>query len=319
MKTLLITALCLVGAHSIFAQPGWAPATTFQDSVYRDFDFWIGEWDVALRVKQPDQSWAVMKQAKAVITPVLQGKAILELWNEKTTELEGTRGFSLRYYNPQTGLWDLFLNWPRPGYSRTALFTGIKDHDRFDFSVRYPINDSIFQIARYTFSDITPHSLRWHDSYSRDEGRTWAHNWIMNFRRTKKLPSPWQPEDMPTYLNGERCTAPEFERLEAWYGINQLRWSGQDWAAEVYPILDGCGLLLLARRLVGVEVVEKLLFVTYNTVQQQYDLIVLDTDERPAVWYRGVMEGESLLLTTTEDEGSYILLVEEGRLVFQRK
>lgn len=314
MKHLCLFILLWAATLHLSAQPLFFPSPTFQDSVYRDFDFWIGEWEVALRARQPDLSWALIKRATAHIFPVLQGKAILELWSEDTTAITGTRGFSLRYYNPQSGKWDLFLNWPRQGYSRTALFTGMKDHDRFDFSVRFPADDSTFMIAKYTFSDVTPTALRWHDSYSRDEGRNWSHNWIMNFYRTRQLPVRWQVDQMPTYLEGKLCTAPEFVQLQAWQEVNSLRWLEEQWQVQSYPILDGCALLYLAKRLVDNEVQEKLLFLTYNTVQQQYDLVVLDTDEEPANWYRGVWEDEGISLFIGETEQVYSLNV-EGKVI----
>ena len=46
----------------------------------RQFDFWIGEWDVNLRIRGEDFSWADQVAARASIYRILDGKAILELW-----------------------------------------------------------------------------------------------------------------------------------------------------------------------------------------------------------------------------------------------
>ncbi|NIQ57389.1 MAG: hypothetical protein GWN71_29565, partial [Gammaproteobacteria bacterium] len=64
-------------------------------------------------------------------------------------------------------------------------------------------------ISRYTFSDITPASLRWDDAYSTDGGETWTHNWIMEFTRTGAKPTlaaDGGPEH--TFHAGGRCAAP---------------------------------------------------------------------------------------------------------------
>ena len=47
----------------------------------RQFDFWIGEWDVNLRVRQKDFTWKDQHKSVVHIYPILDGKAILELWS----------------------------------------------------------------------------------------------------------------------------------------------------------------------------------------------------------------------------------------------
>ena len=84
----------------------------------RQFDFWIGQWDVNLRMIQPDNTWEDRIQSKAHIYSILGGKAILELWDQSE---EGIIGHSLRYYNPVKDKWDLFLNWPGKKHQRYRL------------------------------------------------------------------------------------------------------------------------------------------------------------------------------------------------------
>jgi hypothetical protein len=47
----------------------------------RQFDFWRGQWDVNLRIRQEDGSWPDKVAARARIYSVLAGKAVLELWD----------------------------------------------------------------------------------------------------------------------------------------------------------------------------------------------------------------------------------------------
>lgn len=37
--------------------------------------------------------------------------------------------------------------------------------------------------SRGVWDSITPDSCRWHQAFSRDEGKTWEHNWLMECAR----------------------------------------------------------------------------------------------------------------------------------------
>ena len=74
----------------------------------RQFDFWIGEWDVNLRVRQEDGTWLDRHRSVAMVYPILSGKAVLELWSED--RVDGIKGYSLRYFDTARGEWVLWLN-----------------------------------------------------------------------------------------------------------------------------------------------------------------------------------------------------------------
>ena len=72
------------------------PATTTppcQTEEYRQFDFWLGEWEVF----SPDGT----KQGENSITSEENGCLIVERW----TSAQGTTGQSYNYYNPHTEKW----------------------------------------------------------------------------------------------------------------------------------------------------------------------------------------------------------------------
>ncbi len=194
-------------------------------SKYRQFDFWIGSWDVNLRQIQSDNTWKDWKQSRAQIYSILDGRAILELWEEKGDRgsSETIIGYSLRYYDPGNDNWVLWLNWPGENRSGSSSLSGEFRHGRGEFFSRRPTSDSTSIISRYTFSDITPTSLRWDDAFSRDEGKTWIHSWIMEFNRVEDMPSWPQGDNLHTYRKGERCSLPEFAEVEKFVGT----WSGQ--------------------------------------------------------------------------------------------
>ena len=106
-------------------------------------------------------------------------------------------------------------------------------------------------ISRYTFCDITPDSLRWDDAYSRDGGKTWTYDWIMEFSRTDANPNwPATSEAHTFEKTGSRCKGSEneFAMIDSIAG----RWMGEVEVVEAdsktkapakvqaYKILDDC-------------------------------------------------------------------------------
>ncbi|NNF29436.1 MAG: hypothetical protein HKN73_19570, partial [Gemmatimonadetes bacterium] len=227
--------------------PGFPVSSALQPEA-RQFDFWVGEWDVTLRVRQNDGSWADQHQAVAHGYPILNGKAVLELWSED--RIQGIKGFSVRSFDPQSDEWVLWLNWPQPNQAILGRLTGRFRHGRGEFFSEFPGQDGETVRARYTFSDVAPDRLRWDDAYSRDGGETWSHNWIMEFSRRAAVPSltPGQA-DVPTFHDGTRCDAPEFRAYEFLEGRHsgQVEAGGQGAVTITgHRILDGCGLVTFA-------------------------------------------------------------------------
>ena len=157
----------------------------------RQFDFWIGIWDVNLRMRQEDLSWRDSIRARAHIHRILDGKAILELWDS-----EPIKGFSIRFFDREADEWVLWLNWPGQNRSGGSGLTGRFRHGRGEFFSEFKTGDGKPGISRYTFSDITDDSLRWDDAFSVDGGKTWSANWIMEFTRKRDAPA-WPIEGGP--------------------------------------------------------------------------------------------------------------------------
>ncbi len=255
----------------------------------RQFDFWIGQWDVNLRMIQADNTWENKVQSKAHIYSILGGKATLELWNESEV---GIIGHSLRYYNPVKDKWDLFLNWPGKNTSGTGYKEGFFRHGRGEFYNTSNLQDTSLTIERYTFTDVTPQSLRWDDGYSTDGGRTWKSNWIMEFSRTAgKAPTMFLDVPLNTYYSGGRCDADEFQVIKSFIG-------DYEGGLKVYPILDGCSVMGLS---------DDLYFkFTYNTYASLYELTVLDANQDHALWiYYGNRDGDQIALKSSKDEKVY--------------
>lgn len=265
------------------------PVSTALPEEARQFDFWVGEWDVNLRVRQDDLSWADQIRAVARIYPILRGKAILELWSD--VRASGIKGYSLRYYDTERDEWVLWLNWPGPDRSGSSSLSGSFRHGRGEFFATRRAADGSETLSRYTFSDITPESLRWDDAYSSDGGETWTHRWIMEFTRTGAKPTlPMDGGPAHTYHDGERCTAPEFRAYEFLAGRRSGSvevGGGGEIVIIGYEILDGCAVMTLAGPSGDPERAFAFSHVTWNTYASRYELTTLTSapDASARVFY----------------------------------
>lgn len=232
----------------------------------REFDFWVGEWDVNLRVQQGDKQWLDQIKSVAKIYSVNGGRAILELWNDQ--RVQGIKGFSLRYYDFNRGKWVLWLNWPGRNRSGLSSLQGEFRHGRGEF-----FGGKGDTLTRYSFSDISPYHLRWDDAFTRDGGKTWTHNWIMEFTRTQQEPD-W-PEGLTghTYDQGGRCDLPGFDVFRSftgqWSGTVEKKedgaWSKGQLDLKGFEVLNGCAVLNFATETYGSERTEKFSIKSFNT------------------------------------------------------
>ena len=254
------------------------PLSAHSQDPFRQFDFWTGEWDVDLTALQPDSTWTTLTRARAHIYPTLGGRAVIELWDS-----EPIKGFSLRYFDRAAGEWVLWLNWPSENRSRVSRMTGQFHHGRGEFNSSFTNAEGIDTMMRYTFSDISSHSLRWDDRYSTDGGATWRDNWIMRFSRA--APQAFWPVDgrtpAPTYVDGTRCSSRQFTPLKALAGHYRgtYKRGGKRGAviARVFSVVDGCALIVLADT--GIDGEDNLLiYRTWNTDAEKYQDLVLSDD-----------------------------------------
>ena len=295
----------------------------------RQFDFWIGEWDVNLRIRQDDGSWLDKVKAAAKIYPILGGKAVLELWDSQPI-----KGFSLRYFDPSKGRWVLWLNWPSEDRSSSSGLEGSFRHGRGEFFTEYPGKDGAKTLARYTFSDITPDSLRWDDAFSEDGGTTWSHRWIMEFTRTGARPElPADRNTAHTYHTGERCNLEQFRRFDALAGrfrgtidLRNPANSRRLVAAELvgHKVLDGCAVITTLSYEDEGSTFESFRFHTWSSAAQAFEETHLDSSPSTPleVFYGAAADGtlEMLLSDKNDVEGGnrrHRWRITDGAIVFE--
>jgi len=288
--------------HPMPECPGWVMGRHGElPPEARQFDFWRGRWDVNLRVRAEDGSWpASSHRAVAEIYPILDGKAVLELWDS-----ERIKGYSLRYFDVARNEWVLWLNWPGRNTAGSSSLSGSFHHGRGDFFSESPTQDGGTLISRYSFNDITPTSLRWDDAYSTDRGRTWEHRWRMEFSRTARTAELAQGGDAHTFSTAERCTLPEFRRFEPLVGVHlgttrlfhRNVWLEAPARLLGFRALDGCAVLALIETELEGSRLDSFHHLTWNTRSSLFEETVLDSrPESPAEIYYGAAEGESVEL-----------------------
>ncbi len=143
-----------------------------------DFDFEIGTWKTHLRrLQHPltgSKTW-VEYDGPSIISKVWDGRAnLVELdVNGPAGHIEG---MSLRLYNPQSHQWSLNFANVRVGGLGIPIVGEFKN-GRGEFFGPDTFNGRPIMV-RQVFSDITPTSYKFEQSFSDDGGKTWEANWV---------------------------------------------------------------------------------------------------------------------------------------------
>lgn len=148
-----------------------------------DFDFEFGHWHAHVqRLLHPltgSHDWTTI-DGTLEVRKVWSGRANLaEL--EIHTGSTNIEGVSLRLYNPDTHLWNLYYATSddgRIGIPMTGKFTNGRGefYDQGDFHGR-----AVY--VRFIFHDITADAIHFEQSFSDDGGKTWEPNWISTYTR----------------------------------------------------------------------------------------------------------------------------------------
>ena len=148
-----------------------------------DFDFFFGHWHIANRKRvnplvQGDTEW-IEFEAQVEARPIVAGLGNFDTYSAPDFPgRPGFEGFTLRLFEPATGLWRIW--WA------SSLGSGHLDPPvvgRFENGVgRFECEDVIDGVdlrVRYDWKDITGDSLTWEQSFSFDGGETRDPNWTM--------------------------------------------------------------------------------------------------------------------------------------------
>jgi len=148
------------------ASPPPTPGATCQSAPYRQFDFWIGEWQVT---NQRPPAGRTPPPAKSRITRILHGCAILEEY--ETTAGHGYAGKSLNLYDSNSQKWHQV--WIDTGGTPLFLEGGLQGRSMVLMDVRKSQASGITWSQRITWTPLSGGTVRQHWEKSKDDGATW--------------------------------------------------------------------------------------------------------------------------------------------------
>lgn len=152
-----------------------------------DFDFLPGTWRIENRkrvrpVVQGDDEW-IEFEATGEAMAILGGLGNIDTF--KAPDFPGRpgfEGFTLRLYEPATGLWRIW--WA------STLTTGPLEEPvvgRFEDGLgRFECDDVVEGVpvrVRYEWKVSDPDAVSWEQLFSFDGGETWDSNWVMRSTR----------------------------------------------------------------------------------------------------------------------------------------
>ncbi|HTZ46491.1 MAG TPA: hypothetical protein VMH20_02805 [Verrucomicrobiae bacterium] len=181
---LMTGTLCLMLAGGTQAQTNATnkPIATQRDGQC-DFDFELGTWKIHLKkLVHPltgSTAW-VEFDGTSVTRKVWDGRAQLEEF-ETDGPAGHVEGLTLRLFHPESHQWSLHWANSKDGKLGEPTVGEFKDgvgefYDQEEFNGRM-----IF--VRYVWSQITPNTAHFEQSFSTDGGKTWEVNWITDQTR----------------------------------------------------------------------------------------------------------------------------------------
>jgi len=169
------------------AKPHADPAG--QQDGQHDFDFEIGTWKIHLKRLQSrltgSTTW-VEFDGTSVTRKVWGGRANMDEFTADSPETNShIEGLTLRLYKPESREWYIYWASLKTGALGLPPTVGRFNNGRGEFYDHEEIGGRMI-FVRYVWSDITPNSARFEQSFSADGGKTWEPNWICTIDRVKE-------------------------------------------------------------------------------------------------------------------------------------
>jgi len=164
-----------------------ATAPVVQDGRH-DFDFLAGRWETTNRKRtkplvQDDDEW-VQFEAWFESRPILGGLGNVDRFVPRDMpDRPGFEGFTLRLFDPEANVWRI---WWASTISKGQLDVPVVGGFGEDGIGIFECDDVLEGIelrVRYTWTILSPTSLRWEQAFSSDGGGTWDVNWITESTR----------------------------------------------------------------------------------------------------------------------------------------
>ncbi len=170
--TLLLLAVIVVPA-SATGVAGVPPEDPCGGLQRKQFDFWVGEWDLTWPGEKPGETG----HGTNSIRRVMDGCVVQE--NFSGGDSMHLRGTSVSAFDAGSGSWKQTWVDNEGGY---LDFAGeFKDGQMI--LQRETIRNGEKILQRMVWKNITPNELDWSWEASRDRGKTWQVNWPIHYKR----------------------------------------------------------------------------------------------------------------------------------------
>ena len=171
MKKLYFALLLFVFTSGKAQQVPAHPCAT--DTMYRQFDFWIGDWDVyGLNGK---------KAGDSRIELILDSCVILENW---TSANAGYAGKSFNTFNATSGQWQ--QTWVDNRGGSVEFLEGKLEGSKMAFRTKpFPFSKDTVSVRKLTFYNLSSDKVRQHGEITKDGGTTWKTEYDLEYRRKK--------------------------------------------------------------------------------------------------------------------------------------
>lgn len=172
MKSLWLASLLMFPCAALAQTPPPAPPSGCTSAESRQFDFWVGRWEV-YPVAKPDT-----KIADSLIEKLYDGCAVRENW----MPLKGSGGGSLNAYVADKGQWrQTWLD----GSGVFADFSGGWTGTAMVIEGTWPQPGKPEQTTRMTYTPQPDGSVRQTGETSDDHGKTWQASFDLLYRKAK--------------------------------------------------------------------------------------------------------------------------------------
>jgi hypothetical protein len=181
---LMVAALILMSNTTARSQgSSGAPSSPFSTRPApetRQFDFWLGEWDLSWPASQSGSTPGQPGHGTNTITAILDSAVIQENFVDHAPN--GLRGMSVSVYSAKTGKWQQTWVDNQGGY---LDFTGEYSDGKMILSRKATTKDGKEIMQRMVWHNISHDQLDWNWEASQDGGKTWNVNWPIHYARKK--------------------------------------------------------------------------------------------------------------------------------------
>jgi hypothetical protein len=177
----VVMALSTIAAAAVISNHLSRPATVLSSiSAARQFDFWLGEWDLTWPGEQSGLPAGQIGRGTNAITAILDSCVIQE--NFVDLAPNSLRGMSFSVYNKRLGKWQQTWVDNQGGY---LDFVGEFKDGKMILSRQATTKEGKEIIQRMVWHNIAKDQLDWNWEASEDGGKTWKVNWQIHYTRKK--------------------------------------------------------------------------------------------------------------------------------------